>query len=58
MIDFIVNTGDYGSKEQLATDNTYEQDEYTLPRDNVQFYRDTTKLEKAIEEFADTDGSV
>ena len=58
LIDFHVNTGEEFSKEMLATDNTYDLSGYSLPRDNVRFYRDTSKLENAIEEFSHTDGSV
>lgn len=58
LIDFYINTGEVYSREILATDNTYDLSGYSIPRDNILFYRDTTALEQAIEEFAETDGSV
>lgn len=58
LIDFDINTGEVFSKEILATDNTYNLGGYSIPYDNVRFYRDTQALEQAIEEFKSTDGSV
>ena len=58
LIDFYINTGEVYSREILATDNTYDMSGYSIPRDNVRFYRDTTELSKAVEEFKETDGSV
>ena len=58
LVDFDINTGSEYSKEMLATDNTYDNNGYNAFHDQVLFYRDTTALEAAIEEFAETDGSV
>lgn len=58
LVDFEINTGEVYSKEMLATDNTFDNNGYNGFHDQVLFYRDTTALEAAIEEFADTDGSV
>ena len=58
LIDFQINTGEVDSREILATDNTYNLSGYSIPYDNVRFYRDTQALEQAIEEFKSTDGSV
>ena len=58
LVNFYINTGEVYSKEILATDNTYDVSGYSIPRDNILFYRDTTELEKAIKEFSETDGSV
>ena len=58
LVNFDINSGEVYSKEMLATDNTYDNNGYKMFRDRVLFYRDTTLLENAIEEFAETDGSV
>ena len=58
LVNFDINSGELYSKEILATDNTYDNNGYKMFRDRVLFYRDTTLLEAAIEEFAETDGSV
>ena len=58
LVNFDINSGELYSKEMLATDNTYDNNGYKMFRDRVLFYRDTTLLEAAIEEFAETDGSV
>lgn len=58
LVDFYINTADENSKEMLATDNSYEFQDYLMFRDSVLFYRDTTYLEKAIEQFKETDGSI
>ena len=58
LVNFDINSGELYSKEMLATDNTYDTNGYKMFRDRVLFYRDTTLLEAAIEEFAETDGSV
>lgn len=58
LVNFNINSGELYSKEMLATDNTYNNNGYKMFRDRVLFYRDTTALETAIEEFAETDGSV
>ena len=58
LVSFDINSGELYSKEMLATDNTYDNNGYKMFRDRVLFYRDTTLLEAAIEEFAETDGSV
>ena len=42
----------------LATDNSYEYEDYYLFRDQVRFYWDTTELEAAIVEFQNSDESV
>ncbi len=41
LIDFQINTGEVDSREILATDNTYNLGGYSIPYDNVRFYRDT-----------------
>lgn len=58
LVDFDINSGEVYSKEMLATDNTFDNNGYNAFHDQVLFYRDTTALESAIEEFAETDGSV
>lgn len=58
LVNFDINSGEVYSKEMLATDNTYDNNGYKMFRDRVLFYRDTTLLENAIKEFAETDGSV
>ena len=58
LVNFDINSGELYSKEMLATDNTFDTNGYKMFRDRVLFYRDTTLLETAIEEFAETDGSV
>lgn len=58
LVNFDINSGEVYSKEMLATDNTYDNNGYKMFRDRVLFYRDTTALENAIKEFAETDGSV
>ena len=58
LVNFDINSGELYSKEMLATDNTYDNNGYKMFRDRVLFYRDTTLLESAIKEFAETDGSV
>lgn len=58
LVDFEINTGSEYSKEMLAVDNTYDNNGYNAFHDQVLFYRDTTALEDAIEEFSETDESV
>ena len=67
LVEFMINTGDYNSREMLATDNTYEYKDletqqyvgYNMFRDMVRFYWDTTELEMALADFGEhTDGSV
>lgn len=50
---FKVNTGDEDSWEMLATDNTYPIDEFTMFREQVKFYRDTTNLAELSAYFSD-----
>lgn len=54
-----INTGQVGSCEMLAVDNTYLTDDktYWLAWDNVKFYRDTTQLEELIQHMKTTDGT-
>ena len=59
LVGFKINCGSEDSWEMMATDNIYEdEDGYKLPRESVLFYRDTTELEKLIEEFSKTDGTL
>ena len=59
LVGFEINTGAVSSREMLATDNTYDTEDgsYTLARDNVRFYRDTSDLENLIESEFGQDGN-
>lgn len=59
LIGFEINTGGVASRELLATDNTYttEDGEYTLARENIRFYRDTSDLQDLIESKFGSDGT-
>ena len=48
---FRVNTGSEDSREMLATDNTYPIDDFTMFRDQVKFYRDTTQYAALSEAY-------
>lgn len=59
LVGFKINCGSEDSWEMMATDNVYEdKDGYKLPRESVLFHRDTTELEKLIEDFSKTDGTL
>ena len=59
LVGFEINTGAVSSREMLATDNTYDTEDgsYTLARENVRFYRDTSDLEYVIESFFHGNGT-
>lgn len=57
LVEFIINTGAENSKEMLATDNTYLIDDFTMFRENVKFYRDTTDLSQLSADFKASGGS-
>ena len=57
LVNFYINTGEVGSKEMLATDNTYMVDDYTMFRDQVKFWRDTSDHEALSQAFKDSGGS-
>lgn len=52
LVGFKVNAGTEDSWETMAVDNQFDYDGYKLPIDSVQFWRDTTVYEKAVEEYA------
>lgn len=59
LVGFKINCGSEDSWEMMATDNVYEdKDGYKLPRESVLFHRDTTELEKLIEDFSKTDDTL
>ena len=51
IMDFEINTASESSREMMAVDNTYEYNDYYMFHDNVQFYRDTTKLQELSDIF-------
>lgn len=51
LFSFKINTGEVDSWEMLATDNTYPMDEFTMFREQVRFYRDTTNLQALSKAF-------
>lgn len=53
LFSFKINTGEVDSWEMLATDNTYPMDEFTMFREQVRFYRDTTNLQALSKAFKD-----
>lgn len=59
LVGFKVNCGTEDSWEMMATDNVYtDSDGYSIPRESVKFYRDTTQFEELMTVFADTTGSL
>ena len=55
---FKVNTGSEDSREMLATDNTYPIDDFTMFRDQVKFYRDTTQYAALSEAYKNGGGDL
>lgn len=55
LVNFRINMATEDSKEMLATDNTYEIDDFTMFRDQILFYRDVKPYEQYLDEFLETD---